>query len=102
NRIDLAEKQEKKIDIGALSALLGVEVIASSAIFKGDIEKLKSEILKYAGNSKTPSRKVEYPNEVESVIERWEDRLAPLTGLIGADERWIALRLIENDHKIRK
>jgi ferrous iron transport protein B len=102
NRIDLAEKQDKKIDVEALSSLLGVDVISSSAILKGDIEKLKSEILKYAGNSKTPSRKVEYPNEVESVIESWEERLAPLTSLIGADERWIALRLIENDHKIRK
>lgn len=102
NRIDLAEKQDKRIDAEALSSLLGVEVIASSAIFKGDIDKLKSEIVKHIGNCGSPSRKVEYPNEVESVIDGWKERLAPLTGIIGADERWIALRIIENDFKIRK
>lgn len=102
NRIDLSEKQEREIDVKGLSALLGVEVIASSAILKNDIEKLKREIAKHIGTVPSPSRKVEYPNEVENIIDAWESRLAAVTEKIGADERWIALRLIENDYNIKK
>lgn len=102
NRIDLAEKQDRKIDVQALSALLGVEVIASSAILKNDIEKLKKEIAKQIGNVEPPLRKVDYPNEVENIIELLGSRLSGVTGQIGADERWIALRLIENDPGVIK
>ena len=102
NRIDLAEKQDRKINVQALSDLLGVEVIASSAIQKNDIEKLKNEIIKHLGSVTPPSRKVEYPNEVENIITSWESRLSGVTEKIGADERWIALRLIENDNKVKK
>lgn len=102
NRIDMAEKQERKIDVQALSDLLGVEVIPSSAIFKNDIEKLKKEILKHTGSVVPPSRKIEYPDEVENIINSWESRLSGVTGKIGADERWTALRIIENDYKVRK
>ncbi|MFA5517992.1 MAG: ferrous iron transporter B, partial [Spirochaetota bacterium] len=102
NRIDLAEKQDRKIDVQALSSLLGVEVIASSAILKNDIEKLKREIVKHIGNVEPSLRKVEYPNEVENIIDLLQSRLSGVTGQIGADERWIALRLIENDFNIIK
>ncbi len=102
NRIDLAEKQEREIDVQALSALLGVEVIASSAILKNDIEKLKREIVKHIGTVDPSSRRVEYPNEVENIIDSWESRLSGVTEKIGANERWIALRLIENDSNVKR
>jgi ferrous iron transport protein B len=102
NRIDLAEKQDREIDVQVLSDLLGVEVIALSAILKNDIEKLKKEIAKHIGNVVPVSRKVDYPNEVENIIDSWESRLSGVTEKIGADERWIALRLIENDSKVKK
>jgi len=43
---------------------------------------------------------IEYPNELEDVIEKWAPSLANPANRIGADKRWMAIKVLEQDEWI--
>jgi ferrous iron transport protein B len=97
NMMDLAEKNNIKIDLKHLEKHLGCPVIGISAVNKEDIEKCKGA-LDNALKEKTISEfLVEYPDEIESVIERWSPGIAPTSREFGVDNRWVALKILESD-----
>lgn len=102
NRMDLAGKQNKLIDISILSAQLDCLVIESTAINKNDALMLKEKLSGLVGKVKDTSRKIEYPNEIEEVVSGWSGMLKDLPAEISAEGRWISLKLLEKDPIIKK
>ncbi len=97
NMMDLAEKRNIRIDVDILSKILDLPVVEISAINKGDIERVKRAVSEALTEKKISKTLVKYPNEVEDVISEWSPRLTEVSRQIGADERWTAIKLLEQD-----
>ncbi|MBN1151495.1 Fe(2+) transporter permease subunit FeoB [candidate division WOR-3 bacterium] len=102
NMMDLAEKQKMEIDIKGLSKLLDLPVMAISAVQQDDIAKVKIEVMKRISDPKVSNVEVEYPNEVESVISKWQEKTTKTSMAMSIDSRWIALKLMENDAWLKR
>jgi len=102
NRIDIAEKQNKIIDVSMLSAQLGVPVIETVATRKGEIEKIKHEIRNLVGNVKPTNRKIEYPDEIERVIKKWSEKFISSASITPNEACWLATKLLEKEEWITK
>ncbi len=97
NMLDLAGKQDIQIDEKALSEQLGIPVVGISATNQKDVARVKETIAQMASKKEEPSTAVEYPNEVEQVLESWSSKVDDVALELGADERWLALKLLEQD-----
>ncbi len=102
NRMDIAEKQNKVFDTSILSLQLGCPVIESTAIHKNNTVILKERLSEYIADIKETVRRIEYPNEIEEIIFKWNEILKPLSEILNVDARWIALKLLEKDPLIRE
>lgn len=69
NCMDLAQDAGIKIDITALSVLLGCPVVPITAKNGTGIKKLQQEIFKYSGVN---DYKVDYPHVLQSIIASWQ------------------------------
>ena len=102
NMIDEAAKKNITVDIKKLSELLGIPVVATSARSKKGLEKLLSAIEKSAsGEKKRAPNSVTYTKRIESAVSE----LMPLAVGITDDirkQRFICLRLLQNDDDIKK
>lgn len=102
NMIDEASKKNITVDIKKLSELLGIPVVATSARSKKGLEKLLSAIEKSAsGEKKRAPNSVTYTKRIESAVSE----LMPLAVGITDDirkQRFICLRLLQNDDDIKK
>ena len=97
NMMDLAEKKGLQLDAGHIAKHLGCPVIPISAIKKEDIEKVKEDIDKLIDKKPVTEAKVSYSDEVESAIHELAPYLKEISRRLGADERWTAVKLIEDD-----
>jgi ferrous iron transport protein B len=97
NMMDLAEKKGLQIDAGHIGKHLGCPVIPISAIKKEDIEKVKEAIDKVIDKEPVTEAKVSYSNEVEDAIQELAPYLKEISKRLGADVRWTAVKLIEDD-----
>ena len=102
NMMDLAAKRNTTIDVDLLSKKLGLPVIGVSAVENRDIENVKRLILAELGQRQISDALIEYPNEIEDAITAWSPRLSSVAGIVGADERWVATKLLEKDEWIRE
>lgn len=97
NMMDLSKKKKIKIDIDNISDKLDFPVVGGSALDKESVEKLKNIILSIKKEDAVSNTHIEYPNEIEDVILKWKEKLAGISQNIGSRERWIALKIIEQD-----
>jgi ferrous iron transport protein B len=97
NMMDLAEKKGLQIEVTHLEKHLGCTVIPIAAIKKEDIEKVKEAIDKLVDRKPVAETKVSYSNEVESAIQELAPHLKEISMRLGADVRWTAVKLIEDD-----
>ena len=102
NMMDIAEKQNIKINLEELSKKLSLPVVGISAIYKNEIESVKKEISKCILDPIISSTEVEYPNEVEAVIVDWQDKVSQVANQLTIDARWIAIKLLENDSWVKE
>ena len=101
NMMDVAEKQKTKIDIDILSKQLDLPAIGISAINITDIEKVKKNIIEAIKNGHISGKSIKYPNEIEDVIKQWSIRLAKFSNEIKMGERWISIKILEDDESIK-
>lgn len=97
NMMDLADKQGIQIDFGHLASHLGCPVLPISAVRRSDIEKVKVTLDRLFGSCTPPDTRVTYSNEIEEAVGELTPELKALSNELGADERWTALKIIEND-----
>lgn len=100
NLMDEARHKNIKINIEQLEARLGVPVVPTSARSREGLDLLMEKIYRVAmGQEKPTPCKVQYSEEVESVLEQLVPSIEHL--LDGRlDARWVALRLIDGDTSI--
>ena len=98
NMMDLIEKRGLKIDIDELSkALGGIPVVPISALENQGLDKLVDEALKL-DQVKVNASVLSYGESVEKAISEIEE----VVGLTGDEMRYHAIKLIENDRKLRQ
>ncbi|HPX90391.1 MAG: ferrous iron transport protein B [Spirochaetes bacterium] len=102
NRMDLAEKQNKKIDTDLLSSQLDLPVIESVATRKGEGDRLKEIIAEYSGKARASSRIIEFPDEIIGLIDSWHSALVNPSLAKYKNPYWIALKLLEKEDGILK
>ena len=102
NLLDEAKKKGIFVDLEKLSLLLGVPVVGTVARKKKSLRQLLSTINDVAvGNIKPSPRLIRYSDDIENSI----DILSPSIDNLLPDKykyinRWIALKLMDNDPKI--
>jgi ferrous iron transport protein B len=101
NMMDMVKKSNMAIDVELLSKKLGLPVIGISAVEERDIERVKKLILEELDQRRVSDSLIQYPNEIEDAIASWSPRLSKVAGMVGADERWVATKLLEKDDWIK-
>lgn len=100
NLIDEAERKKIRLDLPALSRLLGVPVVGTNARDGRGLRRLQEAICRVAsGEISTKPLRVEYGRPLEEAAAQ----LAPALSEIappGLDGRWLALRLLEGDSSL--
>jgi len=99
NMIDLAERSGITIDHDFIAKTLDSKTLPVSVLNKIDIETVKNTIKTELSRDtiKQPDVKIEYPNEIEDVIDSWEKNLSVLAGKINTNSRWLSLKILEGD-----
>jgi ferrous iron transport protein B len=97
NMMDLAVGKGIKVDLRQLEDRLGCPVVGISATRKQELHRVREAIAKAWRNRCVSPKQVEYPAAVERLIASWSPRLAESSVYSGANERWIALKLLELD-----
>lgn len=103
NQIDLAAKKGIRIDVGKISAALGVKVVPTVAISGTGINELLSAVIEVASKKDEPSPlEVRYGKEIEEGLRGLniavEDKLPEMTTRY--PPRWIAVKLLERDSDV--
>ena len=98
NLLDEAEKKGIKIDLEALSDILGVEVIGTIARKKKTLNSLLLALDKLLNSSNKNFKngyKVQYPEQIEKAINKIETSL-PIRNHT-PNNRWQAIKILERD-----
>ncbi|MEN6388992.1 MAG: ferrous iron transport protein B [Syntrophomonas sp.] len=98
NLLDEAKRKNIKVDLAALSSLLGVPVVGTNAREGQGLNELKEAVYQVAsGSKKNRPIRVVYDQEVENAIGLIEPLIKDRTG-DEAPSRWLALRFLEGDN----
>ena len=101
NMMDVAEKSGHKINIAALSAEIGADIIPLVASKGQGIDELMRRVVRAAEKKPVPSFHLNYGEEIETEISRLESVIFDLPGGTEHLPRWYALKLLEQDPDIR-
>ncbi len=102
NMVDLAEKEGLEIDINGLMNELNTPIIPTIAVKEIGVDNLTRTIIRELNNP-PPSFKIDYGPEIEEAIQRIEKILDQHRfSDIGANSRWIAIHLLEDDKNIEE
>ena len=100
NLMDVAEKRGIRVDVHRLSNLLGVPVVATTAVKNLGLHELMDEAIKIHVNDSPVSRPLPFGTEVEKTVSEI------MTALEGVEtpypRRWVAIKLLEGDDEIEK
>ncbi len=97
NMMDVVKKRGDKIDIDALSAELGCEVVEISALRGVGTDEIAIAAIE-AANSPKRSKAFSFSNDIETALAK-----ISATALSGIDEekkRWYAVKLFERDERV--
>lgn len=98
NMMDMAAERQLQIDVEGLAQRIGCPVVPMSAAKNQGIKELKSAIVKMAAAPHTPSAEVVYPVAVQEAMASLAEDLQDLCAVKKFDARWLALKLLEDDH----
>ena len=100
NLLDEAKRKSIHVNIDQLASELGIPVIGTTARNGGGLLELKNTLHDMvSGKIVTQPRQVTYDQELENLISKLENRLAPWLPE-GINSRWVALRILERDFTI--
>ncbi len=94
NMMDAVEKNGDRIDVKALSDVLGCKVVPISALKGSGLNELSKAVMD-TGSSKIPSKPIKMNDPIESLIGVAEEEIKDKVPEKSA--RWFAIKLIEND-----
>ena len=97
NMMDVVRKNGDKLDIAALSRLLGCPVVEISALKNDGIDEAIDKAIEAAEHGKTLPRHL-FSGEVEHAIAHIEE--ATVHGLPEEQQRWYAIKLFERDRRV--
>lgn len=97
NMVDLAEDQGLQIDIDALGRGLGCPVVAITATRKHDVRRVLDAVQAAWDEPQPPTAHVRQQQDIEELASRWAAQLSAVAQRLGADGRWLALKLMERD-----
>jgi len=97
NMMDLANKKNIEIDVEHFERHMGCPVVPISAVKREDVEKVKAALDVLIEKRCVPETVVEYSNEIESAITELAPLLVEVSAKLGANPRWTAVKLIEDD-----
>jgi ferrous iron transport protein B len=97
NMMDAVKKRGIRIDIDALSTVLGCPVVPISAANKHGIDALKAVINKSVISQPVPSVSIPYTDALERAVSAISPLLAEIATQHDCNLRWLALRLLEDD-----
>jgi ferrous iron transport protein B len=101
NMMDVAEKSGHKIDINALSAEIGADVIPLVASKGQGVDELLRAVIRASSKKATPAFHLNYGEELETEISRLESVIFDMPGGTAHLPRWYALKLLEQDPDVR-
>jgi ferrous iron transport protein B len=100
NLMDIAEKRGIHVDAHRLSDLLGVPVVATTAVKNLGLHELMDEAIKIHVGDSPVSRSLPFGIEVEKTVS---DIMAAFEGVESPyPRRWVAIKLLEGDEEIEK
>ena len=104
NKYDIAKSLGYKIDIDALSRMLGIRVVPTVATTKEGIKDLLEAIIEEAREGKGRKRAViKYGKAAEELISRVEKAILKDKDLSGKyPTRWLAIKILEGDKEVLK
>jgi len=91
NMMDEIEKKNIKIDLDLLEKELNIPVIGVSAAKNEGLNNLKREIYKRSYEKNITSKKITYNDEIESSINKIENKL---NELFEFNNRWLSIKLL--------
>ncbi len=97
NMFDLALNMNIEIDTKHIQEHLGIPVLGVNAKNEKDIKSLEQLIFSAAETHPKSGLIINYHNEMEQLISKWSEILKPAEAGIGANVRWIALKILEED-----
>ena len=97
NMMDLAQKRNLEIDVAHMAVHLGCPVITISAVRREDVENVKDKLAEALLSPRVSKTRVSYSNEIEEAVEKLSPSLGEISQILGTDERWTAVKIIEND-----
>ncbi|ATD54825.1 ferrous iron transport protein B [Clostridium chauvoei] len=100
NMMDEAQNKGISIDIKKLSKELGITVIPTVALKSEGINELIEAAI--SDNIKSTSQEINYGDDLEKHISILEEVLKNNKNTLGYEERWLAIKLLENDSYIKK
>ncbi len=102
NQMDIALQKGFQIDTEKLEKALGVPVVPTVATRGEGLQKLIKKAIQVAKEQKIPKTPIEYGGEVENVIKKLQTFLESENIDVGYSNRWVAIKLLENDPEINK
>ncbi|AWK50311.1 ferrous iron transport protein B [Clostridium beijerinckii] len=100
NLMDEANKRGISINEGELSNILNIKVIKTSATDKVGFSELKDAINEIVINNQNKVRTITYSEDIEFAIKSVEELLKDFI-MDNKKKRWISLRLLEGNKKIK-
>ncbi len=97
NMMDAVKKRGIKIDIEMLSKRLACPVVPITASSGAGLKELREAINKACADAPVSMLTVPYHSEIEKAVIKLETQFPNQAINQNCDERWLALRLLEND-----
>lgn len=97
NMMDLAAAKDIRVDPGQLGEKLGIPVLGISATKNREVQLVKEAIARVWQDKPDFRFRIDYPAEIEALVNRWTPVLGKVARDLGANERWIALKILEQD-----
>lgn len=105
NMMDMVAARGDKIDVKGLEKLLGVPVIPTSASKGNGIKEVMDralEVAQTAAVAERESTKRPYDKSIEKCLDEIEKILSTIESDHRYNQRWVALKVLEADEKIRE
>ncbi|OGD56320.1 ferrous iron transport protein B [Candidatus Bathyarchaeota archaeon RBG_13_52_12] len=98
NQMDSAEKKGIRVDEAALSKLLGVPVVPTTATRNEGLQELMVEVIRIHEEGKPSSKPLGFGPEVEAIIDELVCDLGDVN--VPYPRLWVAVKLLEGDEEL--
>ncbi len=100
NQVDVAERKGIHIDSAKLSTILGIPVIPTVGTKNFGLQELMTKVVEVAVNKQIPPPVIKYGFEIEKSIKELTVALQDIESSF--PKRWLAIKLLEGDRKVKQ